>query len=334
LPDDLPLLRAVVMQPFIKVAREIGAPVEKILHRAGLPEELTTDPDIFWPEHLCWHFVQAVSRAEGIPDFGLVAGKTIGFPDLAEMIPSLAGSSNLYALLKRFCLVASLYSTNILYVLEEEERIVRFSEKGSKLITGAIQVELFQVLGMIQIVQLGAGADWRPDDIYFTFKRQFVVENAVDLNPSRIHFSASCPSITFPRDLLSMPALSPGIFAKPAADVSANLTPMPISFKEGMRDALIPYLGTENFTKNKAADILGISPRTLHRRLAGENVMYSEVLGQARLIKASKLLQQEDIRLMDITLMLGYENASSFTRAFRRWAGISPREYRNLQANR
>ena len=290
MPDDLPLLRAIVMQPFIKAAREIGAPVEKILHRVGLPEELTTDTEIFWPEHLCWHFVEAVSRAEGIPDFGLVAGKTVGYPDLAEMIPSLTGCSNLYELLKRFCRVASLYSTNILYVLEEEERIVRFAEKSSNLIAGAIQVELFQVLGMIQIVQLAAGADWRPDDVYFTFKRQLVVENAVDLNPSRIYFSAPYPSIAIPRDLLSMPALSLDLFAGPDSDKPENLKPMPSTFKEGMRDALIPYLGTENFTKNKAADILGISPRTLHRRLACENVMYSDVLGQARLNKGFEIV--------------------------------------------
>jgi len=333
LSEVLPVMRAVVMEPFIRAAREVGTPVEKILRQLGLPEEMPTDAEVFWPEHLCWNFVQVVTRAEGIPNFGLIAANTVAHQDIAELASLIAGCSNLYDLLKRFCRVAQLYSKNNMYVLEEEEQAIRFTQKGFRFFPEDRQVQLFEVLGMIQLVQLAAGPGWRPADIYFTFEQQLDVNNAIELNPGRIHFSAPYPSIAVPRSLLSLPALRPGTFAKIDSGVAENLQPIPQNFTEGIRDAILPYLGTENFNKIRVSDILGLSPRTLHRRLACEGTSFSKVLGQARLIRASKLLQREDVRLIDITLMIGYENASSFTRAFRNWAGVSPREYRSLHAN-
>jgi AraC-like DNA-binding protein len=63
---------------------------------------------------------------------------------------------------------------------------------------------------------------------------------------------------------------------------------------------------------------------------AQQHTSYSQVVDQARLMKATKLMKERDVRLLDISLMLGYEDASTFTRAFRPWSGVSPREYRYL----
>ena len=121
--------------------------------------------------------------------------------------------------------------------------------------------------------------------------------------------------------------------AEPSLSPQAGLAPIPETFSDGLRQALAPYLGKEKPHKNLVAEALGVSPRTLHRRLADEHTSYSEILDQTRLMRAATLLKETDMKLLDITLVLGYENASSFTRAFRRWAGLPPREYRQLHRN-
>ncbi len=79
---------------------------------------------------------------------------------------------------------------------------------------------------------------------------------------------------------------------------------------------------------SRAARALGMSPRTLQRRLAEAGLCYSALLNEARFERACRLLEIPGERLCDIAAALGYADAGSFTRAFERWAGMSPLRYR------
>jgi AraC-like DNA-binding protein len=71
-----------------------------------------------------------------------------------------------------------------------------------------------------------------------------------------------------------------------------------------------------------------MSKRTLQRRLTELGTRYLAVLAQARFDAARRMLQGPEVRVIDVSELLGYDNPSHFTRAFRRVAGVSPREYR------
>jgi AraC-like DNA-binding protein len=76
------------------------------------------------------------------------------------------------------------------------------------------------------------------------------------------------------------------------------------------------------------ADALGISVRTLQRRLADAGASFKALLDRSRLAAAIHLLRHTDARAVDIALDLGYSEQAHFNRAFRRWMGRPPREYR------
>ncbi len=73
-----------------------------------------------------------------------------------------------------------------------------------------------------------------------------------------------------------------------------------------------------------AAFLLGMSSRTLQRNLSEENVTYRQVLEQVRMERATELLQETQASITEIAFSLGYDDATSFSRAFRRWAGYPP----------
>ena len=78
-----------------------------------------------------------------------------------------------------------------------------------------------------------------------------------------------------------------------------------------------------------AADELGFSVSTLTRRLRLERVTFKKIQNTVKFDIAKKWLDREDKRIIDIAQELGFMDASNFTTAFKRWAGITPSEYRS-----
>jgi len=76
------------------------------------------------------------------------------------------------------------------------------------------------------------------------------------------------------------------------------------------------------------AQLAGVSPRTLQRRLEERGERFSALADRGRRTRALELIEGRGARFADIAAQLGYRDQSSFNRAFRRWTGLSPREYR------
>ena len=80
-------------------------------------------------------------------------------------------------------------------------------------------------------------------------------------------------------------------------------------------------------TLARTSELMGISERTLQRRLAGLGLTFSRLVDDVRLAQAHKLIRQQK-KLTEVAKELGYADPGSFTRAFERWMGMTPRQYR------
>ncbi|UCE89015.1 MAG: helix-turn-helix transcriptional regulator [Pseudomonadota bacterium] len=97
---------------------------------------------------------------------------------------------------------------------------------------------------------------------------------------------------------------------------------------DSLRHAVRRLLAFGAPTLQRAAYALDVSPRTLQRRLAEANLSYSEIVEQVRLEQARQLLGDSEQPVGAIARALGYTDAGSFTRAFERWTGMAPRDFR------
>jgi AraC-like DNA-binding protein len=77
---------------------------------------------------------------------------------------------------------------------------------------------------------------------------------------------------------------------------------------------------------------LAMSPRTLQRRLQDLGASYSDLLDDMRRSASTAYLEDRDLSLGEVAYLLGFAEQSSFTRAFRRWTGQTPTEYRRSRA--
>lgn len=82
----------------------------------------------------------------------------------------------------------------------------------------------------------------------------------------------------------------------------------------------------------KIARRMALSPRTLQRRLELEGSSFGDVLDRTRRELSEAYMKQRDLALTEIAYLLGFSEQSAFTRAFQRWYGVAPSQYRSERA--
>jgi AraC-like DNA-binding protein len=113
----------------------------------------------------------------------------------------------------------------------------------------------------------------------------------------------------------------------PLLEAEVGLRPQPASFAERLAAHLASSLpdGTD---VADAARAMRMSARTLQRRLEQEQTRFSEVLDRARLAEARRLLADPSVTLTDAAFRLGFADLATFSRAFKRWTGVPPGQWR------
>jgi AraC-like DNA-binding protein len=86
----------------------------------------------------------------------------------------------------------------------------------------------------------------------------------------------------------------------------------------------------EELNLRNLAELLYISERSLQRRLTESGTSFRQLQEETRFDLARQLLHETQDSVTEIGFELGYSNPANFTRAFQRWAGVSPRRYRQL----
>lgn len=81
-------------------------------------------------------------------------------------------------------------------------------------------------------------------------------------------------------------------------------------------------------SREEIAQQLHMSSRSLQRKLKECDTSFQVLLDEERFLRAKQLLQQLNLSLTDISAQLGFSESSVFTRAFKRWSGVPPQEYR------
>lgn len=82
------------------------------------------------------------------------------------------------------------------------------------------------------------------------------------------------------------------------------------------------------------AQRLKMPVRTLRHRLSEEQIGYQGILDEVRFALAREYLLETPLPQHEIASVLGYTDPGNFTHAFKRWCGVSPREFRNNNALR
>lgn len=104
--------------------------------------------------------------------------------------------------------------------------------------------------------------------------------------------------------------------------------PTATGLKQTVQEAIHERLWGGNYAIEHVAERLGMHPRTLRRRLKAEGTSYQRLLDQLRYQLAKQYLHEPGVTIAQVATLLGYADASSFNKAFKRWSGAAPHCYR------
>jgi AraC-like DNA-binding protein len=150
-----------------------------------------------------------------------------------------------------------------------------------------------------------------------------------------IRFGMPFNAIVFPRAYLDAPLVNanPAMHATYAAHVNELLER---SKKQEGVAGRVRAVVLENLSRGEAslswvARALAMSGPTLRRRLEEEGTGHREIVDEVRQELASRYLEDRTLPISEVAFLLGFTNAASFNKAFRRWHGQTPAEFRKLR---
>lgn len=138
-----------------------------------------------------------------------------------------------------------------------------------------------------------------------------------------------------PRSVLGRPFQRPSIDPLSVEDLDQWLhySPLPTDFLIAMQQIVEMLLLQGQSNVKLAAEAAGMTVRTLQRRLTEAGVSYTQLVNTTRVDIAARWLQTGELSITEIATMLGYTDASNFTRAFRRQTGVSPQAFREAHVS-
>ena len=147
---------------------------------------------------------------------------------------------------------------------------------------------------------------------------------------SRIRFEAAVDGVRFPKRWLERQShFNPETVRKHFQEYMQTLQQRyPDNLQDQIRDILAQLLPSGECSIERVAAALDLSPRVLQKRLKNEQTSYSSLLRQTRRVIAEQHLQHRTMSITDLALYLGYADVSVFSRHFRSWTGVSPRQWR------
>jgi AraC-like DNA-binding protein len=319
---------------FLLRARAAGVPLDELLKRSGLPLDPREWPTTPLPMRVFRALSDEVAERMRDPFFGLHVALELqrGSYGLVEFI--CRSEPTIGAGFDRLIRYQRLIGNRIEYSLRRTGSDAIFEHRviGEPLAAGRHGNE-FTIAALIRLGTMLSGSAMRASRVWFAHPRpKDVSELTRFFETDRLDFGQPANGMRFAAEVLERPILtaddSLNALLEAQAERELQLRPVADDFLARVREQLRASMRQGATTATRVAAGLKMSPRTLQRRLEDEGTTFQAVLDEVRHALALNYLGDASLKLGHVAFLLGYTDPRSFVRAFKRWTGKSPEDYR------
>lgn len=311
-----------------------GGDADSVFTRVGVDERRLTDPKLALDLGAYVGMMEEAAGQTGNDNFGLWYGQQFK-PAMLGLIGEVALASPTLG-----AAVANLAELFPYHQQATETRLVRDGELlrlEYRILDGRIlarRQDAELTMGMFaNVFRSCLGAGWTPEEVHCEHARPEGWREHERAFDAPVHFGQRTNAVVFRDQDLDRPM--------PGGDL-ARLTRLRdelvriaggtggVGFLDRVRGEVRSRLPDGTAGVEEVAEALGLARWTLQRRLADCGVSYSDLVDGVRYDLACLHLRHPHVAVAEIGFMLGYSEVSAFSRAFRRWAGMSPQAYRSV----
>jgi len=317
-----------------KLSDTLGLPFETLLHKAGIDIGLLNRPDASFPTENYIRLHEEILQHAGNEDFGLLSGR-INYMESFHLYMSVASASNTFR--EWINLLPDMIPNlgeliKIKVKLKDEYLILEYhfdtpSKLKRCLITDSLLASTAMLMDGFCMLPV------RPVRVDFSYSQPNDIGMLNDVFRAPLHFKQSLSAIYYHKSILDLPQMhvSTSLYENVKEELDEFLSQFTWesdAFTASLYSAIRRQLPKGNCTVSSVAERLDMSSRTLQVRLQERGTQFRYFLQQVKSTLAVKYLRDKNASIIDIALMLGYRDPTSFSTAFKSWHGCSPSDYR------
>ena len=302
------------------------------LAAVGLDESIFTVPDKEIPIDKYMRLLELVAERDD-PCIGLRMGQEVEPADLGVLGHAMLAARDVEQMLETLSVFIYVFAQDnaIRLDLSRDRAVVSYHPLAQDVSEYQRDVE-FAVCGIAKCISTVVGRTIRPKHVEFEHRRPKYGKAYTAAFGCPIQFERGGNRLHYERSTMQLPVAS----HDPRLYEALHFYLVDKLKSRRQDDDLIRKLKHLVTTSLHAglpelADVarkLGLSERTLQRRLAEQGIVFNDLVDGTRKTIALEYLRDTSYRLIDIAQIVGYSEASSFTRACRRWTDMSPTQLR------
>jgi AraC-like DNA-binding protein len=319
-------------------ATEAGVELESLLKKAGLTRQQIEDPGVRLRVRDQISFLNLVANAIKDDFLGLHLAQAIDLREIGFLYYVSASSELLSEALERTARYCSIVNEGLsLKCIGGEDVGMTLHYVGVGRHLDRHQIEFF-VTTLVRMCRQLTGLRLVPIRVRLAHHRDGDCSEFSEFFGAKVEFGAGVDEVAFATTIKHMPIASADPYLNQFLITYCEeaLSRRPThrgSFRSSVENAIVPLLPHGKARVGEIAQRLGVSQRTFARRLSSEGLTYSDALENLRSNLAERYLTEETLSISQIAWLLGYQEVSAFTHAFKRWTGKTPREVRSRVAS-
>lgn len=318
--------------PIVRALEAAGCDSAGLLDRAGIPADRLHEPDARFSASQVGRLWELAVEATGEPCFGLTVSEFWHPSSLHALGYAWLASRSLKEGLERVVRYGRVVNSAFKARLDEGEKSFRFTllhpDPGTNYRPEALDCGFAVLLAMCKA---SAGPEFAPLGISMCRPPPSCPGKFEAFFRCPLAFSAEFNAVEFRKeDLLAVLPTANSELARASdkiiRDYLARLDAADISRQ--IRTRLLNTLPAGEIDEASVAKALHMSVRTLQRKLREEGLTFKGLVDDMRRELAIEYIRDARLSLGEVAYLLGFSEPSNFTRAFRRWTGMSPNAYR------